>query len=99
RRRGGDSFPTRRSSDLVQGGNNFVQDPIEVDTEPYVSASPRWLKVSEGVGIAVRGTAYPDEYEGTSPNFTFKSKTTKIDVLSLRSEEHTSELQSRENVV
>ncbi|HLT87787.1 MAG TPA: hypothetical protein VKZ57_09365 [Sphingobacterium sp.] len=67
----------------VQGGNNFVQDPIEVDTEPYVSASPRWLKVSEGVGIAVRGTAYPDEYEGTSPNFTFKSKTTKIDVLSL----------------
>lgn len=67
----------------VHGGNNFVQDPIEVDTEPYVSASPRWLKVTEGVGVAVRGTANPVEYEGTSPNFVFKQRTTKIDVLTL----------------
>lgn len=66
----------------VNGGKNFVQDPIEVDTEPYVSSSPRWLKVSETVGIAVRGTA-TNEYTGTNPNFVFKETKVKADILSL----------------
>lgn len=66
----------------VHGGKDFRQDPVEVDTEPYVSASPRWLKATEGVGVAVKAEADP-AYEGTSPNFIFKERIADVDVLTL----------------
>lgn len=67
----------------VHGGKDFRQDPVEVDTKPYVSESPRWLKASEGVGVAVKAAANPLVYEGTSPNFVFKQRTASIDVITL----------------
>lgn len=67
----------------VHGGKDFRQDPVEVDTEPYVSASPRWLKATEGVGVAVKAEANPVVYEGSSPNFVFKQRTASVDVITL----------------
>lgn len=67
----------------VKGGNNFTPEGSEVETATYVSASPRWLKAAEGVGVAVRATANAVVYEGTSPAFVFKQRTAKTDVLTL----------------
>jgi hypothetical protein len=66
----------------VHGGKDFRQDPVEVDTEPYVSESPRWLKATEGVGVAVKAEA-DLIYEGTSPNFVFKERIADVDVITL----------------
>ncbi|OJY87206.1 MAG: hypothetical protein BGP13_14660 [Sphingobacteriales bacterium 40-81] len=67
----------------VHGANDFRASGAEVETATYVSSSPRWLKAAEGIGIAVRGTANAVVYEGTSPDFVFKERTAKIDILSL----------------
>ncbi len=67
----------------VHGGKDFRTEGSEVDTEPYVSASPRWLKATEGVGVAVKAEANPVAYEGSSPNFVFKERTTSVDVITL----------------
>lgn len=67
----------------VHGGKDFRPDGPEVETATYVSSSPRWLKAAEGVGVAVRATANPVVYEGTSPNFVFKQRTAKTDVITL----------------
>ncbi|MET0242990.1 MAG: hypothetical protein ABW174_05965 [Flavitalea sp.] len=67
----------------VHGAADFRASGAEVETATYVSTSPRWLKAAEGVGVAVRGTANPTVYSGTSPNFTFTERTTTVDLLSL----------------
>lgn len=67
----------------VHGGMDFRPEGSEVDTEPYVSASPRWLKAVEGVGIAVKAEANAVVYEGASPNFVFKGRTASVDVITL----------------
>lgn len=68
----------------VHGGKDFRPEGSEVETAVYVSSSPRWLKAAEGVGVAVRGTANPVVYTGTtSADIKFVERTTKVDVLSL----------------
>jgi hypothetical protein len=67
----------------VHGGKDFRPEGAEVETSAYVSASPRWLKAIEGVGIAVKAEANPTVYTGTAPNFVFKERTSSIDVISL----------------
>lgn len=68
---------------IVKGGKTFTPDGPEVETKTYVSESPRWLKAVEGVGVAVRATANPVVYQGTSPNFSFKQRTAKTDAITL----------------
>ena len=67
----------------VHGGKDFKPEGAEVETSAYVSASPRWLKAVEGVGIAVKAEANPTVYTGTAPNFVFKERTASVDVISL----------------
>lgn len=67
----------------VGGGKNIIPEGNEVATANYVSKSPRWLIAAPGVGIAVRGTANPVVFTGTSPNFVYKEVSTKIDAISL----------------
>jgi len=67
----------------VHGGKDFRPDGPEVETATYVSASPRWLKAAEGVGVAVRATANDAAYEGSNPNFVFKHIRAKIDAIIL----------------
>jgi hypothetical protein len=67
----------------VHGGKDFRPDGAEVETSAYVSASPRWLKAVEGVGVAVKAEANPTVYTGTAPNFVFKERTAVVDVISL----------------
>src|SRR5690606_33235281 len=68
---------------IVKGGKNIERDGPEVATADYVSASPRWLKAAEGIGVAVRATANPVVYTGTSPNFIYGKRTAKTDVITL----------------
>src|SRR5690606_33989508 len=67
----------------VHGGKDFRPNGPEVATADYVSSSPRWLKVREGVGIAVRGTANDTEYTGELPTITYQYSSTKIDAIIL----------------
>lgn len=67
----------------VNGGKNFVLEGPEVETADYVSASPRWLKAAEGVGVAVRAAAKDPVYTGTAPNFVYKETISGINVISL----------------
>lgn len=67
----------------VHGGKDFRPNGPEVATADYVSSSPRWLKVREGVGIAVRGTANDTEYTGELPTITYRYTSTKIDAIIL----------------
>lgn len=67
----------------VHGKKDFRAEGAEVETAVYVSANPRWLQAADGIGIAVRGTENALVYGGTSPNFTFTEKTTKVEVLTL----------------
>lgn len=67
----------------VHGAKDFRPEGAEVDTEPYVSESPRWLKAVEGVGVAVKAEANPVVYTGTAPNFAFKERTASVDVITL----------------
>lgn len=67
----------------VNGGKNFVIEGPEVETADYVSAAPRWLKATEGVGVAVRASAQDPVYIGTAPNFVYKETISDINVISL----------------
>lgn len=66
----------------VIGGNRYLPDGPEVATASYVSASPRWLKAAEGIGVAVRASA-TTAYSGTNPNFVFTKQNVKADVITL----------------
>ncbi|MCT1531075.1 MULTISPECIES: hypothetical protein [Sphingobacterium] len=67
----------------VRGGKTLVPEGPEVHTATYVSTSPRWLKAAEGIGVAVRGTGNDVVYTGEKPNFVYKERSSKIDVISL----------------
>jgi hypothetical protein len=67
----------------VRGGKNLVPEGPEVQTATYVSTSPRWLKAAEGIGVAVRGTGNDVVFTGEKPNFVYKERSSKIDVISL----------------
>lgn len=67
----------------VGGGKVFTPDGAEVETATYVSAAPRWLKAAEGVGVAVRAAAKDVVFTGSSPNFVYKERTAKTDVITL----------------
>src|SRR5690606_40863270 len=89
------SFPTRRSSDLrtVQGGQ---QGADLVDLARDVDDQQR-------VGAGIRGDAAARRQEATADRGTAAGTTAGGELgafgQQVRSEEHTSELQSRENLV
>jgi len=67
----------------VRGGKNLTPEGPEVETKTYVSESPRWLKAAEGVGVAVRATGNDVVFTGEKPNYVYKERSSKIDVISL----------------
>jgi hypothetical protein len=68
---------------LVKGGKNFEINGAEVQTKDYVTTAPRWVKATEGIGVAVNVAAVTSVYEGTSPNFVFKHRRGTASILSL----------------
>ncbi len=67
----------------VLGGNRISPEGPQVATADYVSKSPRWLKVSDDVGVGVRAEAEASEYTGTFPNLTYVETIAKTDVITL----------------
>src|SRR5690606_39506296 len=91
------SFPTRRSSDLGFGGQSFIPAAIPkirqvralIDAQQSAGGREVWLEVDGGIKVDNVGdvaAAGADTFVAGSAVFG-------------RSEEHTSELQSRENLV
>src|SRR5207302_2567052 len=86
------SFPTRRSSDLARHGGARRYE-VKILTK---NGDERWLDISTAMiefdGMLARMVSAFDLTER-------KHAEEKVQLLALRSEEHTSELQSRENLV
>src|SRR5690606_42000858 len=90
------SFPTRRSSDLTMGVKaislNMGDELISMDVIEPGSGSTLLTVTNQGYGKRTELEEYPQQRRG--------GKGVKnIDARKGRSEEHTSELQSRENLV
>lgn len=69
----------------VTGGNKYTEVGSQVNTAPYVGTSPRWAKVSEGVGVAVDVTAITNIFDGEGDDAVYKATrgTARIVVLDL----------------
>src|SRR5690606_41545618 len=78
------SFPTRRSSDLL--GNRFLSDSLRLSSDDLSA-------IYTGLGIAGLIATFWHEREQSAGAASDHAELIK------RSEEHTSELQSRENLV
>src|SRR5690606_40231886 len=86
------SFPTRRSSDLLGGVLGWgVDEPDPPHPEPELAAAPRAVGV-EGAPVGVLQLLGPAVGVPCQP-------VVLDEAADCRSEEHTSELQSRENLV
>src|SRR5690606_41917814 len=88
-------FPTRRSSDLSVKGQVFA-DKAEIVVCPTYLALDRVCGILKGTSIKVGAQDAHWENQGA---FTSKISVDMLKAIGVRSEEHTSELQSRENLV
>src|SRR5690606_41508904 len=84
------SFPTRRSSDLWRGAVTRKTSPTWPST-PACTSVPCWKRTA--------GNCPKAHAKSKSPSSRPCAPTTPKPCARLRSEEHTSELQSRENLV
>src|SRR5690606_41693220 len=85
------AFPTRRSSDLTVTGMWCKPAPrFEVGQKVTFTYSPK------GTSFEIMAGPFPDEGESF---YVLKDQDGNHDTSKERSEEHTSELQSRENLV
>lgn len=68
----------------VEGGKNFVDTREEVNTEPILGTSPRWVIAAEGIGVGVYGSAkVTGSAAGAGADFVNVISTAKIAVLNL----------------
>src|SRR5690606_41544484 len=91
------SFPTRRSSDLIEGDPEATLDKMQqviraalAPAEPSAQDRKVAAAASQAINAARAEVAAMDKAE---------AKTQVAEQTEARSEEHTSELQSRENLV
>src|SRR5690606_41672474 len=91
------SFPTRRSSELgarVLRADVYARVPVAPSPRAVEALrrlrGPAWLALSSGEALATVLAALPGDA---------RAALLRADVTAARSEEHTSELQSRENLV
>ncbi len=55
----------------------------ELNTAPLLSASPRWTKAAEGIGIGVYAGAATLSYTGTAPNFVYQNRDSEVKIVSI----------------
>lgn len=68
----------------VEGGSSFVDTREEVNTEPILGTSPRWVVAAEGIGVGVYASAtITASGEGAGADFVDVKSTAKIAVLNL----------------
>src|SRR5690606_41831783 len=93
------SFPTRRSSDLVSMIKNTKKEALQYVNQPYYKTFIQGLIIGTITGIigAGGGFLYVPALVLWA-NLPMK-KAVGTSLVIIRSEEHTSELQSRENLV
>ncbi|RZK25956.1 MAG: hypothetical protein EOO43_04180 [Flavobacterium sp.] len=70
----------------VEGQKNFVDTREEVNTEPILGTSPRWVVAAEGIGVGVFASSEikaVDKKEGAGAIFENVTSTAKIAVIDL----------------
>lgn len=70
---------------LVNGtGEDAYEDMgFELNTAPLLSASPRWTKAAEGIGIGVFTSGPPLSYTGEAPNFVYQNRDSEVKIVSI----------------
>src|SRR5690606_25106997 len=72
----------------VRGGDTFEDTFEEVNTEPILGSSPRWVLAAPGIGIGVYASAEVEaSAEGAGADFMDVERAAKIDVLDVVVEE------------
>ncbi|RYF21612.1 MAG: hypothetical protein EOO42_10245 [Flavobacteriales bacterium] len=68
----------------VEGEKNFVDTREEVNTEPILGTSPRWVVAADGIGVGVFASAVvTGSAQGAGADFVDVKSTAKIAVLNL----------------
>ena len=68
----------------VEGQKNFVDTREEVNTEPILGSSPRWVVAADGIGVGVYASAQiTASAAGAGATFTDVKSTAKIAILDL----------------
>ncbi len=68
----------------VEGGKNFTDTREEVNTEPILGTSPRWVVAAEGIGVGVYASAVvTGSKDGAGADFVDVKSTAKIAVINL----------------
>ena len=74
----------------VEGGKNFVDTREEVNTEPILGTSPRWVVAAEGIGVGVYASSeITASAAGAGATFINVKSTAKIAVINLNDPEVT----------
>src|SRR5690606_40530741 len=89
------SFPTRRSSDLIQALKDAFEEGLDIHA---MTASEMFKVPIEGMPSEVRRRAKAINF-GIIYGISAFGLANQLGIARSRSEEHTSELQSRENLV
>lgn len=68
----------------VEGGTNFVDTREEVNTEPILGSSPRWVIAADGIGVGVFASSLIEASgAGAGADFIDVKSTAKIAILNL----------------
>ena len=67
----------------VSGEGKYEEVGFELNTASILGTAPRWVKAAEGIGVGVYSGTVTTVYEGTAPNFVYKSRDCEVKIAAI----------------
>ncbi|WP_269227101.1 hypothetical protein [Flavobacterium eburneipallidum] len=64
-------------------GGKYTEVGYELNTASILGTAPRWVKAAEGIGVGVYSGTVTTVYEGTAPNFVYKSRDCEVKIAAI----------------
>jgi hypothetical protein len=64
-------------------GGKYTEVGYELNTASILGTAPRWVKAAEGIGVGVYASSATTVYEGTAPNFVYKSRDSEVKIAAI----------------
>ncbi|MES2573920.1 MAG: hypothetical protein V4572_03170 [Bacteroidota bacterium] len=64
-------------------GGVYTEVGYELNTASILGTAPRWVKAAEGIGVGVYSGTVTTVYEGTAPNFVYKSRDCEVKIAAI----------------
>lgn len=61
-------------------GGKYTEVGFELNTASILGTAPRWVKAAEGIGVGVYSGSVTTVYEGTAPDFVYKSRDCEVKI-------------------